>query len=224
MCDAPVFPPWNQPLHNISKREREKRKKVIFLITWKTQVFFYFLFGEMCLMLDCTGNTHPGHMCVNEQTKLLQRWCPLVKRGELTRMQEFSGCCSNTVGCLLLLIFWRNLLSTPPTSHLLPPRPASFESAVGRSSEEISVFWLSWAPWKKRGGGEAYRWWRWRGEPWLEGWLEESRRTASRWPRRCSGRWWSSEHLDGESTCREKPQQDVQMCTTVWMTELDTWS
>ena len=179
----------------------------------------------MCLMLDCTGNTHPGHMCVNEQTKLLQRWCSLVKRGELTRMQEFSGCCSNTVGCLLLLIFWRNLLSTPPTSHLLPPPACLFRISRRQELWRDKCILAELSPMKKKeGGGEAYRWWRWRGEPWLEGWLEESRRTASRWPRRCSGRWWSSEHLDGESTCREKRQQDVQMCTTVWMTELDTWS
>lgn len=45
-------------------------------------------------------------------------------------------------------------------------------------------------------GGDTYRWWRWPEGRWSKGWPEESRRIASRWPPRCSDRWWSSGHLE----------------------------
>lgn len=121
VCVMRQFPPETNR-YITSAREREKKeKKVIFLISWKTQVFFL----EWCASCLTALGTLIWGICVNKQAKLLQRWCSLVKRGQLTRMQEFSGCCSNTVGCLLLLIFWRNLLSTPPTSLPLSPPPAS---------------------------------------------------------------------------------------------------
>lgn len=208
------FPPeTNRYITSARERERKKKKKLFSLFLEKHKFFFL----EWCASCSTALGTLIWGICVNKQAKLLQRWCSLVKRGQLTRMQEFSGCCSNTVGCLLLLIFWRNLLSTPPTS--LPPSPPASLFRISRRQELWRDKCILAEPKEKNRGGKAYRWWRWRGEPWLEGWREESRRTASRWPRRCSGRWWSSEHLDGESTRREKPQQDVQMCMTVWMTE-----
>lgn len=45
-------------------------------------------------------------------------------------------------------------------------------------------------------GKDMYRWWRWPEGRWSKGWPEESRRIASRWPPRCSDRWWSSGHLE----------------------------
>lgn len=93
------------------------------------------------------------------------------------------------------LDFWRNLLSTPPTPSLL------YTSAVGKKCEKMYSVKCILAELNER--GEAYHWWRWQGELWLEGWLEESRRTTSRRPHRCFGRWWSSEHLDREDTQRK---------------------
>lgn len=143
------FPPETNR-YITSAREREKKEKKLFSLFLEKHKFFFL---EWCASCSTALGTLIWGICVNKQAKLLQRWCSLVKRGQLTRMQEFSGCCSNTVGCLLLLIFWRNLLSTPPTSlPLSPPRPPFFESAVGRSCEEISVFWLSWARRKKQRG------------------------------------------------------------------------
>lgn len=142
---------------------------------------------------------------------------PWLKEGSSRGCRSFLAAVRTRSGASFSWFFDVIFLAPlPPPS--LPPPPASL-FRISRRQELWRDKCILAEPKEKNRGGKAYRWWRWRGEPWLEGWREESRRTASRWPRRCSGRWWSSEHLDGESTRREKPQQDVQMCMTVWMTE-----
>lgn len=143
------FPPETNR-YITSARERERKKKKSYFSYFLKNTSFFFL--EWCASCSTALGTLIWGICVNKQAKLLQRWCSLVKRGQLTRMQEFSGCCSNTVGCLLLLIFWRNLLSTPPISLPPPPGLPFSNQPSGRSCEEISVFWLSWARRKKQRG------------------------------------------------------------------------
>lgn len=207
------FPPETNR-YITSAREREKKEKKLFSLFLEKHKFF---FWSDVLHAWLHWEHSSGAYVWTSRLNYSSGGVPWLKEGSSRGCRSFLAAVRTRSGASFSWFFDVIFLAPlPPPS--LPPPPASL-FRISRRQELWRDKCILAEPKEKNRGGKAYRWWRWRGEPWLEGWREESRRTASRWPRRCSGRWWSSEHLDGESTRREKPQQDVQMCMTVWMTE-----
>lgn len=128
---------------------------------------------------SCTQNTAAGHR--------RSVWSE-SKAGVLVHISAESNCCvtgaRHKQSCFLH--YWETQ-GFPAWLH----QEHQFGATV--------MLWQRW----RRGqsgrlcrGGDTYRWWRWPEGRWSKGWPEESRRIASRWPPRCSDRWWSSGHLE----------------------------